>query len=206
MKKKQKMAVSARSAKVLVSRALRATEEVKFSDYNSSNGADYNASTTFYSLCDIAQGATSSTRVGDKIRIRSLHVKGMVLCADSYNHIRVIVFQWHPMSTASVPTPTDILTTLGSGYTPFSTYKDNNEGDYSILYDKTVVTVASQSNATREFDFWITGGKFFDRTVHWTAGSSSLAKNKLFLMIISDSSTNPHPTATFVTRLRYADA
>lgn len=187
-----------------VSKALRKTEEVKNIDVTST-GLAVSYAGTQVALIAVAQGQANGQRVGDNVRVRSAHITLTWAIADATNIVRCIVYQWHPLSTGSAPVPGSILEHTSDALAAISPYVVNNDGDYSILYDKTI-QLSAVSRPAATVDFWITGNKFLKRDVHYSAGSSSVQKNGLFLLFVSDSSAAAHPQVIFHARMRYTDS
>lgn len=205
MKKKQKTAaITARSASLLVNRALRKIEEVKWIEFSATEAVDY-AGTAHHDITAIAQGSTVNTRVGDRMRFKSAHITMTVIPGDAVNVFRCIVYQWHPLSTGAAPVPSSVLTHTSDAYAAISPYTVNNENDYSILYDKTW-NLNAYDMAQKTINIWIKSGKFLKRDIHYQTGSSTVHKNGIYLLLISDSSAAAHPQAIWHVRTRWADS
>lgn len=188
---------------------MRKNEEVKYLDtVSAASNITWTAGTTLQvALFGAGQGSTAILRNGDHARIKSIKVKGYVNVGTAPNVVRLILYQWHPMSSGTQPLPADILeTTLTTGTinAPDSMYNVNNQGHYTILWDKRLVLTTDEP--VKMFEINITSHKFLKRDVHWTAGSSSLQSNGLFLMGLSDDSISAFPTSVFVSRVRFTDA
>lgn len=205
MKKYPRKIATLRSAKLLVNRALRQTEEVKWWEQNWTASADYSGTSTHVSLVDIAQGSAYNQRVGDKMRFKSAHISFTAIPGDSVNVLRLIVYQWHPLSTGSAPVPSSVLSNVSNAYAAISQYNVTNNQDFSILYDKSW-NLNGYNNAQITKNVWIKGGKFLDRNIHFQAGSSTIKKNGIFALWISDSSAASHPQVIAVIRTRFTDA
>lgn len=189
-----------------MSRALRKAEEVKEFDTNvTSTASDYSATLSHFALFDVVQGSASNQRIGDNARIRSIAVRGRLDYGTSPNSLRVICYQWNDMSTGSSPVPSDLLTQISTTNAPFSTFKQAIAGRITVIWDRTFMLSTNDKPAVN-FAFLFTGSKFFKRDVHWTPGSSTLKKNGIYLLFVSDDGAVPYPTVQFQARIRYSDA
>lgn len=190
---------------------IRKNEEAKYVDQDNSVGVDFSAAGAQFNLTTIGSGSTVNARTGDKIRVKSVELRYIlqVSSSTSTNYVRVIMFQWHPMSTAVAPLPASVLQVTGAPTSGgvLSAYSVANFKDYTILYDKTHALVgSSDTQISWPVHFMFTGAKFFDREIHFAAGSSTVMKNGIYLMAISDDGAAPYPNFTCYSRVRYTDA
>lgn len=160
-------------------------------------------------LSNIPQGDTDVSRDGDKIMIKSLHLRGLIAVGDTTNFVRIIVYQWHPSDVTLSPTANLVLSDLTS---PLNTpYNHDNGKMYSIFYDR-LIALGSNSQQTVAIEkIWRFGNKL-DRRLKWVnqsidyvAGTTG-GSDKLFLLIVSDSGGIPHPAAELFFRLIYTDS
>lgn len=159
-----------------------------------------------YSLSMVAQGLTSTTRVGDSIRIQHLELRGSVLLnsADSVTNVRVMVVR-DLDGYGTAPTPADVLETTQSPAAPFSPVRFSRKERFSILYDElfALQSAATGGTCSQVFSF---------STVHQghvlylgtTAQASSDGKGSVYVLAVSDEATNK-PYLSFYANLLFTD-
>lgn len=109
--------------------------------------------TSIWSISEIPQGATDTSRVGNKITLKKIygylsvqlptdllsHVSGTVASiVDSHTCVRILIFQWFE-NDASAP-PTDVVLFQGAANTQLGLQSPPDRERYSqfwTLYDKT---------------------------------------------------------------------
>lgn len=105
--------------------------EPKYHVVQSANNFSWNG--IIVSLSDIPQGGGVNNREGNSILPRYLNINlvlGATFTADQPVFLRMLVFRYWGESTnvAGAVTPTEILTTIGSQYSPLSHLNDDNVG------------------------------------------------------------------------------
>lgn len=187
-----------------VKKVINAVAEKKYHDIQAGTQSP-DTSGVVVDLSAVPQDTTVSgdtVRVGDEIYIRSLQIRGNIIDADSYNAVRVIVFQWL-MDTSiagAAPTVANILQSIAGGYGTLSSFNHDSHTQYRILYDK--VFLPDTDDPIKYFKFYCS--KFYRKKISFTAGGTGAA-NKLYLLLISDSSVASHPRVDYVTRLNFTD-
>lgn len=170
---------------------------------------DFYASTTygntFSVVCvsEIAQGLTSTTRVGDSLKIQHIYFKFMCVAnnASSGSSVRVLVFR-DLDNSGTYPTATQFLESGNVSLSQVCPAKFNTRERFSILFDETVnVLVSSQSSAC--------GGFSRDHAGHIlylgaTAAQASNGKGSVFVAIYGTDNTN-QATVTWWSRILYTD-
>lgn len=153
-------------------------------------------------LTGVSQGTTDSTRIGDKLTMRSLRISYEATVADSTNMVRFIIVQWFPNSTLLAPTSSYVLSTIGSALAPQSPYIHDYKNQFNVLYDKVHILSTDYPRIVRKF--WLKM-KWAKKVINFSAGTSE-GSNHLYMIRISDSSAVTHPTSNILTRLNYDDA
>lgn len=159
-----------------------------------------------YSLSQVAQGLTSTTRVGDSIRIQHIELRGAVLlnAADTVTNVRVLVVR-DLDGYGTAPTPADVLETTNSAAAPFSPYRFQKKERFSVLYDElfALQSAAAGGTCSNVFSF---------ATVHQghvlylgtTAQDVSDGKGTVYVLAVSDETTNK-PYLSFYANLLFTD-
>lgn len=149
--------------------------------------------------CAVAQGDADTDRDGDQIMAYSMNFRYTYGGADNTNVARIIFFQWFPQSTPAI---NDILI-FATGYEVLSMYNTDKADQYKILYDRT-------------FDFELNGAgtlethsrsgkiKLSRKKIKYNAGTT-VGSNKVYSLVVSDSTAIAHPGFFCVTKLNYRD-
>lgn len=185
---------------------LKYHSKVLYSGVVPSNGAGTNSS-----ICDVAQGQTDTTRVGDALTLKSLEFRYTVRCAgvtpDFFNFVRVIVFQWNQNT---VPTAPDIMDqVITTDYESF--YNHDNRSIYKIMYDRThflsgagpagVVNPQTSNFAHGVVKFMY---RFPRKRVNFIAATTTPIHG-LYMIALSDSTASPQPTLVMNSKITYSD-
>lgn len=216
-----------RSVKAIVKKEIKKNTEIKQINYNATGNTNWVDGTmgvsNFFQLTAVDQGNGANQRVGQFIDIKSLHlsyqisVNGGAITINEHNPVvRVLVVQYHPL-TASNPNLLTFLEHSGDSYVTMSPYSQNNQYDYTILYDKTEILsdgcqsagVLNTGGPTRVYrNIWITGKKFMKRDVQYALTSTTQAKNNIYVFFLwNQNATGGQPPGfQFHARLRYTDA
>lgn len=146
-----------------------------------------------YSLADVTQGDTDIQRDGDQLVQRALRVKGRALVADTTNQVRLVLFRWKQQTT---PLVADILSSayIGNVEAPLSPYHHDGRSNFTVLYDK--IYHVGTYNIQKGFDTkWI---NLRNNKQYFKAGGSTVSKNCIYALIITDSTAVSNPNITFI--------
>jgi hypothetical protein len=173
-----------------------------------SNGVNIpNSGYQNYPMFQLAKGDTNSTREGDKVSLRhgTLHLS--LTRGDTSNIIRVLLVSTPSATFAGL---SDVLeyhsfTTNGNLVfsSPYQVKATNSEQTYKILYDEVFQLKNDMSTVVKKIKL-----KMPKKGVNCEfVGDSSVAPNNynLSLLMISDSTASPHPTAAYAMRWKYID-
>lgn len=203
--KQRKELLTRQDVKKIVEKETRKQMERKWVEYSFSGTVD-NASTVGC-VSIIPVGTSNTQRIGDSVEATSMQIYYDVNVADSYNLVRMVVFQWRSDST---PVYTDILDRHGNtAIRPLDFYNQDNKQLYTIIYDKIIqvddynpnklykknvdlTKVLSRKNMTIDFDTTDIGGTN-PLTGFW-------------VLFVSDSGAITHPGAKASIRVYYRDA
>lgn len=173
--------------------------ELKYGDSSAYYTVSYNGAC--YSLSDIAQGgATDTSRSGDQLTLQSLKFNYSLVLGDSFNLFRVIIFQWYPLDTVA-PSPGDLLQAVGTVDSPLSTYEHDRRFQKHVLYDKLHNLHTYQPQIVKKVKIT----KFKKNRIQY-AGGTTTGQNKIYVLVISDSSTVSHPSILWRTKILFKDS
>lgn len=150
------------------------------------------------------QGTTDQTRVGDQIRLRSLEVDyswsiSGTVTPDSYNRVRLIVFQWYPQIGFPVAADILLLPTNQPWQSPLS---HDQRFQYRVLYDKTHV-ISAQNQFSMQRKVMIT--RIPHRKMQFVGGNATDADNRIGFLVVSDSGLVDHPSFEAIFKLNFSD-
>lgn len=157
-------------------------------------------------LTRIQSGTDDITRVGDKVRLSTLRIRGQILAADATNAVRMVLFQWHPNTVAQVPSLAGLFQDPGN-YNSF--YQHDTGANFSVFYDKTYYLSANGTASimfNKSFRLWSKKGR-----MRWVrqnlkfVGSSNDALDHLYILWFSDSNAAPSPGVQWYSRVSYTD-
>lgn len=142
---------------------------------------------------NINQGDSASQRSGNKCIVTSVHVEGFLNVADDYNNVRVLLLL--------MKDPSQQFDGM-----PFNGYPTDNS--VTILSDRfyTLSSAGSKSRRIILRKSFRTGKRKGMEVAYSGNLGSSIQKNNLKLVMISDSTAASHPTFTGLTKLYYTDA
>lgn len=181
--------------------------EWKNKDITAFNANITNAGYENYPMFQLGQGSTNDTREGDKVSLRhgTLHLS--LTRGDTSNIIRVLVVATPSATYAGL---SDVLeyhsfTANAEGVfsSPYQVKATNSEQTYKVLYDNVFQLKGDQSTIVKKIKLNIP-----KRGINCDfVGTSSVAPNNynLSLLMISDSTATPHPTASYAMRWKYID-
>lgn len=162
-------------------------------NWNGTNVPDWTVGSIDQSLTDINQGLTQTNRIGNSVHLTSIYGDFFLTGADTTNSVRMILY-----------IPKNVTTTLST--LAFNAAPDLDQ--VTILQDR---LFTFQSNGTfcrrfkikKKFDYGMRKG------IHctYTDGTgTNITKNRLRLLMVSDSSVAPHPVLHGFLRIFYIDA
>jgi len=188
---------------------IKAPMELKYQEGTITDDFGIPSSGATYQLSIIAQGDTDTERDGDQLTLSSVNVRGRVHVGDTTNKVRIIFYQWRPVST---PIISDILTAGVDGSTidTFSLYNHDKRSQFKILSDKTYVlagfgTSASPHGPATEKYFTLTFNKKLIKKLQYTNGSATVGSNQVWYLAISDSAATPNPLLSMKVRFNFYD-
>nr|QGF19356.1 hypothetical protein [Antarctic circular DNA molecule] len=190
------------------------------------------ASTTLLITSELAPGDSSTQRVGDKVEMLSVLYRYTVRASktlvfvngDEFNKVRIIFYRWRDMLRSDqVPIISDVLHDLGVTTTRINLmYNQDNldQGRLHIVSDRTHVlgnyvyfdggtnVVYTSSDGIKNVS-----GRFFGKRLgkkylkYGVTNDANVTEStdQLYCLVVSDSSTLPHPTIDLSMRFFYKD-
>ena len=181
-------------------------------------------------LSAILNNVGADGRIGEQVNlsefsfnfdcIASQSALGGWLAGDAYNNIRCIIFRWYADSGITAPTVSDVLYTASPSYTYMAPYNPTRiEANLvHICYDKTFILentpywngtttlfASGQSSIHNVMNKKIYGKKLGRKKLNFNS-SAVTGTGHLYMLLVSDSGSAPHPYAQFAGTLKYTDA
>jgi hypothetical protein len=160
-----------------------------------------------YPMFQLAQGDTNSTRDGDKVSLRHSTLHLSLTRGDTSNIIRVLVVRTPSATFAGLSDVLEYHSFSTDGElvfsSPYQVKATNSEQTYKVMADKTYVLSGNISTITDKIKLDLPKKGVDCEFV----GTGSVAPNNynLSILMISDSTASPHPTASYVMRHKYID-
>lgn len=178
--------------------------EWKFHDVSQSSTV-ITSTGTFFKLSEIAQGNTSQTREGLKIRLHSIDLRYRIALNESNlngNIMRMILF-YDTENSGSYPTASELLESE-----TITSHKEmhENRGRFKILFDKVYCLNESVADTGKSiYKKYYKKFKKFAPNIEYVgsnADESHNGKNALFLYCLGEEVTNG-PAIVFDSRIRF---
>jgi hypothetical protein len=149
---------------------------------NTYSSISYSGTDFLQVLTNVPQGDTDSTRDGDQITLHSIEFRlGLKISTTTPCFMRVILFQWRP---ATIPLYASVLIDQhNTSNAPLTTYQHDTRQEYNILFDRLIEldTVAHPAHVVHHLQT-----KGFSPKIQFTAGSSTVATNMIYMLVVSD--------------------
>jgi len=165
---------------------------------------------TVYSMCNIPQGTTSITRIGDSAKIKSIYIRGQIsgnpaATYDQWVRIGIVIDKLNALPGTTDPTITGanygILTDVGSQGMMNLAHSDR----YKVLLDQMIqlpiLTAEANSQRIKIFKYF---KKMHMETKFRSGTEESPTKNGLWLFVESNDNTNKCGM-NLISRVRFLD-
>lgn len=156
----------------------------------------------------LSQGVTNTTRIGNKVTLRSIYIRYMVHAGDIENAVRVILFRWKGLGTPTV----DTVLSPGTSDPHAAEYGMVNPeyaSNIKILFDRLhLLGVETPSEPTNTSLPYAKAFRYFKKcyTPISFAGTTTTPENYSYWMLcLSDSSAGNHPGIDCQLRYRFND-
>jgi len=151
---------------------------------------------SFSVLTNMTTGATNGLRIGNKILALKIHVKGVIVLADTTNVFRLILFKWLMNNNSDTPGASEIFTTAND---PSANIVPLKPSRFKILHDEHIILDAA--HVVQKVDCNV---KLNDEITYDPGTNSGI--HQLFAVLISDSSAAPHVGVDINFLVEYIDS
>lgn len=156
-------------------------------------------------LTNIVQGTDIGQRIGDKISLRHLSVRGDIsLTALNTAVSRVLIFS-DKMNTGTAPIASDVLEYLAASvFGPYAPKRllNFNQKRYHFYHDQTFVNISASSASMHKFDWEI---NLHDANCEYASNAAGFENGSVWILAISNLAAQL-PTCNFSSSLTYLQA
>lgn len=161
-------------------------------------------------LTYIPQGNTNSTRIGNKVKVHSIRVRGTILVDDVHNVCRMMLVRFGRTDPNSIAVNNVLEESSSFPQALYSNYKRNGDQKYQILYDKQIMLTGASNivpgvttTSIKKFDFTIKP-KGRHKNTFYTLDSDTLPSEGFVYLIAATDSQLSGPTFTVQTRVIFS--
>jgi hypothetical protein len=164
--------------------------------FDGSLSGNLTTASTFAVWTNLSPGTGNLQRIGNKIHILGLSIRGSFVLGDTTNVIRMLFFKWNMNNNSDTPSASEVLSETTD---PMSNIVPLKPSRFKILHDS--FYQLDTSHVVRTFheevklDYDIT----YDPTTNNGIG-------QVYSLLISDSAAVPHPTYDLNVQVRYIDS
>lgn len=198
-----------------VRRMIHATEEQKhYGAYQANVGFSYGGSEYVQDVTIVGQGSGAAQRTGEEVTWDKLELRVAFTVADTYNHVRILVFQWFADTQVDVPTAAKVLDLSAVASTAYSyqaPYNVTTPPKFKILYDSEFMLAGAGTaadpiqEATSKSRHIVIPGNRGRKTITFN-GALTNGMNHLYVMALSDSVVVNHPLLSYGGHFTYTDS
>lgn len=189
-----------------VRKEIRKKADWLYTDVSGSGGVSTTG--TIVSLLSSATRGTNGINgfSGNVINPQGLRIKYYWSSDQSFNSVRVLVFQWFD---ATVPTLSGILQASSTGLATISPILVTNTQYLKVLYDghhmlaPTAGDAAVVGQGVASADIYIPGRRL--KQIKYNASSNFVQDGCLYMVLVSDDSIVNFPQCTYYSRLTFTD-
>jgi len=160
-------------------------------------------------LTYISQGQTNSTRIGNKVKIHSVRIRGTVVVDDSTNIVRIMLVRFGRTEISSIAVNNVLEESSSFPQALYSNYKRNGDQKYQVLYDKQMLLTGGQitpgvtTTSLKKFDFTVKPKGKNQNTFYTLDSDTSPAEGYMYIIAASDSQLSG-PTITVQSRVIFS--
>jgi len=189
----------------IVKREMRKNTDWKYADTSQTGVAVYNLGAQLYSLWDsVSRGLEGRNDfVGNFTDPQAVLIKYHAETAQTFNVLRVLVFQWFDAGT---PVLSGILQSTATGLACEAPILVTNKEYIKVLYDKTHMLAAPYSGGNGVMDpctVYIPGKRL--RRTKWNSGTSVVQDGNIYILLLSDDTALGTVNATYYARITFSD-
>lgn len=198
---KKKKLVTEQTVRSMIKSSIVNNDELKYFLTNTSvlGGSSVTSSGIIQDFSLVTQGVADQQRVGDTFKYVNLEFNYNVIAADTTNVIRLVLLQYHPVSIPIAQT--FFVGTLGNVNSPLQSFSKDIKPQFSVLWDKTHYLTLNNNACEGKHMTILPKRKIVQAVNGGTTGSEHI-----YLVAISDSSSTPYPTISFIGRINFTDA
>jgi len=192
----------------IVRRELRKNTDWKYCDYSASGNVT-STGTVLSVFTDLIRGDAGRNEFdGNEIKPQALTLKYYMQTNQTYNSVRVLVFQWMDSVT---PVPSGILQTTSTNFATISPILVTNKKFIRVLHDRTHVFAPTAGGDTTPIGLgvapcqtiYIPGKRL--RPVRINSSTNVIQDGNIYILTISDDALTSYPQLYWFSRVTFAD-
>lgn len=191
-----------KQTKKMITRELRSKSAKKAYYHDRTDFVNQNG--TLYNINYPAKGVEPYERLDNQFRIKKLDMRINMAIGDETNMVRIILGLWHQESLASVQqvlnTP---IVTVAPEY--LASFQNVNSKQFTIFRDKTYYLSKQEGTSSRYARMTKTWKDGLPIQMAGDTVSSQSIRNRIFVLLISDSTIVTDPQIDIAYRLDYMD-
>ena len=190
-----------------VIRKMREFSDLKYTDVGSTGGVS-TSGTIVNMTGSLTRGDNGINNfLGNTVTPTGLRIKYSWTTDQTYNHVRVLVFQWFADGT---PTVSEVLQTNSTLYACLSAINVSSKNVVRVLHDKTfiVAPTAGGDSAVTGYghayrDVYIPGSRL--KPIRFNSGTNTCQDGNIFMLLVSDDAAVSYPTCSYYGRISFTD-
>jgi len=197
------------TVQAIVQKELRKNTDWKFTD-NTASGSVSSTGTVLSLLANLVRGDAGLNEFsGNDIRPSGVLFKYYLQTNQTYNSVRVMVFQWMDSAT---PVPSGILQNTATNIATISATLVTNKKYIRVLHDRTHVFSPSAGGDTTPIGLgtvpcqtvYIPGKRL--RPVRYNSSTNTVQDGNIYVLTISDDLVTSFPQLYWYSRVTFSDA
>lgn len=193
----------------VVRKELRKKTDWKYTDHSASGNVTSSGSIISV-LSNLVRGDAGLNEFsGNDLRPQALLIKYYMMTNQTYNSVRLLVFQWFD---SSVPVPSGILQSTSTSFATISPTLVTNKRYIKVLYDKTHIMAPTAADGAGNVVGWGTQepqtiyipGKRL-RPVRYNSTTNVVQDGQIYVLAISDDSLTSYPQLFWYSRVTFSD-
>lgn len=182
--------------------------ETKYTDLAVSNTSVTSSGYINSLLSNLVRGDNGLNQFqGNMIYPKYVQVDYYTYSNQTYNAIRIMVFQWMDSAT---PVLSGVLANTAAGIAPISQTLVTNKGFIKVLYDDRHIIAPTAGGDTTPVGFACHMGKAFIpgskiKPIRYNSSSNVVQDGNIYILAVSDDSVPTYPAMYFHSRVAYTD-
>lgn len=192
----------------IVRKEVAKTKDLLYTDYNRATTNVTSTGAIDSVLTNMNRGDTGhNTFAGNRITPRGLTVRYVLNSQQTFNRIRVMIFQWMDFTAPTIP---GVLETNANPLATICPVFITNKSHIRVLFDKTHVIAPTAGGDTTPIGHGVAVEKVYIpgtrlRPIRFNQSSNVVQDGNIYILYISDDALPNYPQIDFWARLSFVD-